>query len=200
MIDNKDYYKILGISKDATIDEIKSSYRQLCKIHHPDIVGADNKHNLQYFQQINHAADILTNPIKRKQYDIQQENNNNNPLRQSFYDPYRRIRRTSSSSSYQQQHGNGIHHTLEIIFRPRNFFIIGPITFISAITIFRWMNKQIDNNNNSLDNDDHDNKIQAWMNPITNQYETPAPWDPLYQQMKPKLIYIPREQVKTRTR
>ena len=36
MATNKDYYEILGVSKTASQDEIKSSYRRLCSIHHPD--------------------------------------------------------------------------------------------------------------------------------------------------------------------
>ena len=62
-----DYYKILGISKTASQDEIKKAYRKLARQHHPDTnPGADSN---KKFQQINEANEVLSDPEKRKKYD-----------------------------------------------------------------------------------------------------------------------------------
>ncbi len=63
----KDYYKILGISKNASQDEIKKAFRQLARKYHPDVnkdADAEDK-----FKEINEAFQVLGNPEKRAQYD-----------------------------------------------------------------------------------------------------------------------------------
>ncbi|MBE9600231.1 DnaJ C-terminal domain-containing protein [Pedobacter sp. MC2016-24] len=63
-----DYYKILGIEKTATQDEIKKAYRKLARKYHPDLNPNDKEANRQ-FQQINEANEALSDPEKRKKYD-----------------------------------------------------------------------------------------------------------------------------------
>jgi curved DNA-binding protein len=63
-----DYYKILGVNKDATQDQIKSAYRKLARKHHPDLNPNDKEANKK-FQQINEANEVLSDPEKRKKYD-----------------------------------------------------------------------------------------------------------------------------------
>lgn len=64
----KDYYEILGVSKNATIEEIKAAYRVLAKKYHPDI--AENKEEAEKkFREINEAYQVLSDPEKRKNYD-----------------------------------------------------------------------------------------------------------------------------------
>ena len=63
-----DYYKVLGINKTATADEIKSAYRKLARKHHPDLNPNDKEANKK-FQQINEANEVLSDPEKRKKYD-----------------------------------------------------------------------------------------------------------------------------------
>jgi len=63
-----DYYKILGINKTATQDEIKSAYRKLARKHHPDL-NPNDKEAHKKFQQINEANEVLSDPEKRKKYD-----------------------------------------------------------------------------------------------------------------------------------
>ena len=63
----RDYYEILGVSKDASKDEIKRAYRKLSKQYHPDInkePGADEK-----FKEISEAYEVLSDDTKRAQYD-----------------------------------------------------------------------------------------------------------------------------------
>lgn len=61
----KDYYKILGVSKDASQDEIKRAFRELAHKYHPDKNGG----NAEKFKEINEAYQVLGDPEKRQQYD-----------------------------------------------------------------------------------------------------------------------------------
>ena len=63
-----DYYKILGINKNASQDEIKAAYRKLARKHHPDLNPNDKEANKR-FQQVNEANEVLSDPEKRKKYD-----------------------------------------------------------------------------------------------------------------------------------
>ena len=63
-----DYYKILGINKTATPDEIKKAYRRLARKHHPDL-NPNDKDAKRNFQLINEANEVLSDPEKRKKYD-----------------------------------------------------------------------------------------------------------------------------------
>ncbi|MDD5363027.1 MAG: J domain-containing protein [Ignavibacteria bacterium] len=64
----KDYYKILGVNKTATQNEIKKAYRKLAMKHHPDKNKGD-KTSEGKFQEINEANEVLSDPAKRKKYD-----------------------------------------------------------------------------------------------------------------------------------
>src|SRR3989338_7515954 len=60
----KDYYEILGVSKDSSKDEIKKMYKKLALQHHPDRGGDAEK-----FKEISEAYAVLSDDNKRKQYD-----------------------------------------------------------------------------------------------------------------------------------
>jgi len=64
----KDYYKIMGVGKTATQDEIKKAYRKLANKYHPDKTKGD-KAAEEKFKDINEANGILSDPAKRKKYD-----------------------------------------------------------------------------------------------------------------------------------
>jgi curved DNA-binding protein len=63
-----DYYKILGLKKDASVEDIKKAYRKLARKYHPDL-NPNNKEANKQFQQINEANEILSDPENRKKYD-----------------------------------------------------------------------------------------------------------------------------------
>src|SRR5882762_742926 len=63
-----DYYKILGVDKNASTEDIKKAYRKLARKHHPDLNPNDASAK-QMFQQINEAHEVLSDPEKRKKYD-----------------------------------------------------------------------------------------------------------------------------------
>lgn len=63
-----DYYKILGLEKTASTEQIKKAYRKLARQYHPDLNPNDKEANRK-FQQINEANEVLSDPEKRKKYD-----------------------------------------------------------------------------------------------------------------------------------
>jgi len=60
----KDYYKILGVDKNASVDDIKKAFRKLAGQHHPDRGGSEEK-----FKEVNEAYQVLSNVQKRGEYD-----------------------------------------------------------------------------------------------------------------------------------
>src|SRR5438093_3675071 len=63
-----DYYKVLGVDKNATQGDIKKAYRKLARKLHPDL-NPNDKEAHRKFQQINEANEVLSDPEKRKKYD-----------------------------------------------------------------------------------------------------------------------------------
>jgi curved DNA-binding protein len=63
-----DYYKVLGLAKTASQDEIKKAYRKLARKSHPDL-NPDDPNAKSKFQDLNEAHEVLSDPEKRKKYD-----------------------------------------------------------------------------------------------------------------------------------
>ncbi|MFY7964712.1 MAG: DnaJ C-terminal domain-containing protein [Chitinophagaceae bacterium] len=109
----KDYYKILGVDKKASQDDIKKAYRGLAIKYHPD-KNPDNKDAEDKFKQINEANEVLSNVEKRKKYDkiganwqqFEQNNQqkNSNPFggQQNFYEGYGNENQTDFSDFFEQ--------------------------------------------------------------------------------------------------
>ena len=68
-----DYYKILGVDKSASQDDIKKAFKKLARKYHPDL-NPDDPNAKQRFQEINEANEVLGDPEKRKKYDQYGEN------------------------------------------------------------------------------------------------------------------------------
>lgn len=75
----KDYYGLLGVSKTASDEEIKSAYRKLAKKYHPDLYStasdAEKKAAEEKFKEINHAYSVLSDPDKRAAFDAYGDEN-----------------------------------------------------------------------------------------------------------------------------
>lgn len=66
-VEYRDYYKILGVGKDAKPEDVKKAYRRLARQHHPDLnKGADAERR---FKEVNEANEVLSDPEKRARYD-----------------------------------------------------------------------------------------------------------------------------------
>ncbi len=66
----QDYYSVLGVSRDASEDDIKKAFRKLARKYHPDVAqGADKAGAEEKFKEINEAYEVLGDPANRKKYD-----------------------------------------------------------------------------------------------------------------------------------
>ena len=99
-MDYKDYYKVLGVDKKASQEEIKKAYRILAVKHHPD-KNPGNKEAEEKFKLANEANEILSNPKKRKKYDELGEN------WQQYEKGNQQNTSNSTSSGQQFYEGNG---------------------------------------------------------------------------------------------
>ena len=66
-MNKKDYYEVLGVSKDASEAEIKSAFRKLAKKYHPDVSKEPDAE--EKFKEIQEAYAVLSDADKRRQYD-----------------------------------------------------------------------------------------------------------------------------------
>lgn len=73
----KDYYKILGVTKQATEDEIKKAYRKRALVHHPDrhanSTDEEKKEQERKFKELGEAYTVLSDPVKKSRYDSGQD-------------------------------------------------------------------------------------------------------------------------------
>lgn len=76
-----DYYELLGITRDASDDDIKRAYRKMSRKYHPDIAGPEYENK---FKEVNNAYEVLSDPQKRQMYDAGVDPNNPNSGAQGF--------------------------------------------------------------------------------------------------------------------
>lgn len=96
-----DYYKILGLDKNASIADVKKAYRKLARKHHPDL-NPNDKEAQAKFQQINEANEVLSDPEKKKKYDkFGKDWQHADEFEKAGYDPRQQQR---AGRSYQQSY------------------------------------------------------------------------------------------------
>jgi curved DNA-binding protein len=94
-----DYYKILGVDKSATQDDIKKAYRKLARKLHPDL-NPDDKESERKFKELNEANEVLSNPENRAKYDKYGEN-------WKHGEEYEKAQQQQRQYQQQQQNYNG---------------------------------------------------------------------------------------------
>jgi len=198
------HYAVLGLKNNATTDEIKSAYRRLCKETHPDLHdGCSTKAAM--FKRINNAHSTLSDPSIRRQYDqeLQEQTmwrargmynysnsrmNNNDPFASGFH------RNVGRNGGGRRHPPGGMHAVMETLQSPRFLLFglvgVGSVTVLGAVFGSATSSRPEYYHNSRL--------VEAWRNPKTNQWEQPAPWDPQYRRLKPKLELVPREKVRKR--
>ena len=186
----KNHYDVLGVSKQATLEEIKTALRKLSFEHHPDVAkDADGER----FKAISNAHSVLSNANERRRYD--RELMERTMWRQPGYRPppgeggdwYGRdnLRRPTGST----RRGMGV--AMETLTHPR-YIIIGMAGFGGIFLLASFLGG-ISSRQPQLHH--HSALVEAWKNPKTGRWEQPAPWDPVYRELKPTLELVPREKV-----
>jgi len=113
----KDFYYILGLEPDCTLDEIKEAYRKLSKKLHPDLNQGD-KYFENKFREIKEAWETLRDPVKRVQYDqaLQKiKSNSQEPPKQQYYYRQQAHRPRPAAATPSKRKGPGVGMTIVFI-------------------------------------------------------------------------------------
>ena len=94
-----DYYKVLGVERNASQDDIKKAYRKMARKYHPDL-NKDDPNAKDKFQEINEANEVLSDPEKRKKYDEYGEHWKHADEFKAERDAYQRAQERGGQSAY----------------------------------------------------------------------------------------------------
>lgn len=190
----KSHYDTLGVSSDASTEEIKSTFRKLSLETHPDVGGPNAC--AERFKEIAEAASVLSHPEKRSVYD--RKLTASSPFGRGLH---RQSSAFSAAQHAQRQSGHqptsGLPLFVHNLMRPRTFILGTAAVFATAYA----SKLLVGEDENSLHRHQQGKDlVKAWKNPKTGNYESPAPWDPTYRELQPVLELVPRDQVKKRFR
>ena len=101
-----DYYKILGVDKSASKDDVKKAYKKLARKYHPDLNPNDPDAHRK-FQEINEANEVLSDPEKRKKYDQYGENWKHADEFEAQQQQYRQYQNGQGGGAYWSSSGDG---------------------------------------------------------------------------------------------
>lgn len=219
----KSHYDTLGVAHTATTQEIKKAYRQLCLQTHPDVAGPES---LERFKAIAHAHDILSNTRQRQMYDRElryrttwgNHQHGHGGSSSGYGRPTPRGPHTMNPedlrSYYEQANHDFVKRARAASSSASSAGMFGGRGAVSASTLVSvglglvaiwWLSPTVKEDRSSvaqfrpnprLRNDE---VVEAWKNPDTGFWEQPAPWDPTYRRLQPKLELVPRHQVRQRT-
>ncbi|CAJ1940719.1 unnamed protein product [Cylindrotheca closterium] len=180
----KNHYDVLGVAKKASQDEIKAAFRKLSLETHPDL-NPDT--DAEKFKAIAEANSVLSSPNERMKYDRQL-------LERSMW-------RKPGGGMYggdnirrpgARTHAGGMNMAMQTLSNPR-YWAAGIVIFGSLAALMGTMTSkrpEVHLHGSPV--------IEAWLNPKTKQWEQPAPWDPVYRKLQPKLEMVPRHKVRRR--
>lgn len=190
----KSHYEVLGVSKQATQAEIKAAFRKLSFDHHPDVAkDADG----EVFKAIANAHSVLSNKNLRHRYD--RELLERSMWRQPGYRPPGQGGDWYGGDTMRRPMGReqkrGMHVAMETLQNPR-YMLFGIAGFGAVFALASFLGGM--SSRQPQYHHHHSSMVEAWLNPKTGKWEQPAPWDPVYQKLQPKLELVPRERVHRR--
>mmetsp|Transcript_11482 Transcript_11482/g.18444 ORF Transcript_11482/g.18444 Transcript_11482/m.18444 type:complete len:196 (+) Transcript_11482:194-781(+) len=190
------HYETLGVQKNATQEEIKAAFRKLSKETHPDL-NKETHACGEKFKQIANAHSVLSSPAERRKYDRQLQEA---AMWRGTTAAGRSGDQFYGGGNFSRQRGGrqkpGMHIAMETLSHPR--FILMSVAGFAGVAFLGSMLGGVSSKRPEYHY--HEPMVEAWQNPNTGHWETPAPWDPIYRQQKPKLEMVPRERVRQRFR
>lgn len=196
----KSHYETLGVSPDATKEEIKRVYRKLVLQFHPDTSKTKSKANENKFKQISAAYAVLSDDKLRKKFDLElEEFKRFGKIRQPQWN------NNSNSGPFGQQQSAGMayrFHVLEGIYKPKNMLIGLSLGFATVATIKSMLG--VDEDQSRMQKNKHEDGktklVEAWYNEKKKQWEQPAPWSKQFRDINPEIHLVPREKVRPSTK
>jgi hypothetical protein len=201
MLGRRTHYETLGVSKGATQEEIKAAFRKLSLETHPDL----NKETSceETFKNIANAHSILSNPNDRRRYDLQLQEDAMWRGGRGFpvhHHHHHTNRFYEGGNFHRPGHYRppkpAMHVVMETLSNPRYIFL--GVAGFGGMAVLGAMLGGISSSRPEYHY--HEPLVEAWKNPQTGSWEQPAPWDPVYQKLQPKLEMVPRGQVRRRNR
>lgn len=125
----RDYYDVLGVPRDASDGEIKRAFRELARIHHPDMSPSDAG---EKFREINEAYNVLSSKESRARYDRWGHADDGNSGLSAVVDAAQEIINDVFRRRRGKQKGRDIRYTLEVTFEEAVFGASKPITIAGA--------------------------------------------------------------------
>lgn len=167
------HYEVLGVGRGASAAEVKRAYFQLAKTMHPD-VNKEAKDAEEKFRLVAEAYRTLSDQHLRSIYDGQLDN------------PHAGVGAAAAGAQYARRRGEKgmsdarIHAIFDAATHP---IVLGLLAVVAAASVL--FSTQPDQQTLALRRDRRDKDlVDAWRNPRTNRWESPAPWDPLFEDRK----------------
>lgn len=154
---------------------------------HPDVAGTKRTSDcVERFKRVSAAYSILGNQKERRRYDFEISETGIRDLRD---------RRRAAAAAGRGGVGMGSGSFAATL--PRNLLIGGMLGF-AGVTALRtmWPTEEEDEGDGTwMSRTGQKRLVEAWKDPNTGRWETPRPWDPIYQRLNPPLQLVPRDEV-----